>query len=158
MLTSQQKEMLEKLPDLISKSICVLKNINYGYSDSHRLFNEVLIPKYLENESRYQKEFCVKTLLNHNVFQELRGNKKEMKPKTDLTLLKVAFGLGITYEEAFLLFCYNGRFLLTDDPYMGTINEILLELDNLPKRISGPERVEILDNLIDEKGLKLRVK
>ena len=158
MLTSQQKEMLEKLPDLINKSRCALENTKTGYSDAHRLFNEVIIPKYLENESRYQKEFCTKTLLDHNVFQELRGNKKEKKPKKDLTLLKVAFGLGITYEEAFLLFCFNGKFLLTDDPYMGAINEILLELDRLPKRISGPERVEILENLIKKKKLKLRVK
>ena len=150
--------MLEKLPDLISKSICALKKTGPGYSDAHRLFNEVLIPKYLENESRYQKDFCTKTLLDHKVFQELRGNKKEKKPKTDITLLKVAFGLGVTYEEAFLLFCYSGKFLLTDDPYMGALNDILLELDKLPKRISGPDRVGILDELIKKKGLKLRLR
>lgn len=53
MLTSQQKEMLEKLPDLISKSICVLENTQIGYSYAHALFNGILVPKYLDNENRY---------------------------------------------------------------------------------------------------------
>ena len=158
MLTSQQKEMLEKLPDLISKSICALKNINYGYSDAHRLFNGILVPKYLENENRYQSEFVEKTNLDHKVFHELRGYKKEKKTKMDITLLKVVFGLGTTYEEAFLFFYYNGKNVLTDDPYMGTINEILLELDKLPSNIGGTKRVDILYNLIEKKGLKFKKK
>lgn len=39
---------------------------------------------------------------------------------------------------------------------MGTINEILLELDNLPSRISGTERVGILYDLIEKKVLKFK--
>ena len=156
MLTSQQKEMLEKLPDLISKSICVLENTQIGYSYAHALFNGILVPKYLDNENRYQSEFVKKTNLDHKVFHELRGYKKEKKTKMDITLLKVVFGLGTTYEEAFLFFYYNGKNVLTDDPYMVTINEILLELDNLPSRISGTERVGILYDLIEKKGLKFK--
>ena len=76
MLTSQQKEMLEKLPDLISKSICVLENTQIGYSYAHALFNGILVPKYLDNENRYQSEFVKKTNLDHKVFHELRRYKR----------------------------------------------------------------------------------
>lgn len=59
-------------------------------------------------------------------------------------------------KRHFCFFYYHGKNVLTDDPYMGTINEILLELDNLPSRISGTERVGILYDLIEKKVLKFK--
>lgn len=156
MLTSQQLEMLEKLPDL-KRKMCELDDINVGYSYTHRFFFKCIIPRYLENEKRYQAEFMKKTGLGKDVFQELRGGKKEAKLKREATLLKMAFGLGVSYEEAFLLFWFSGKNLLTDDPVMGGINKILLELDkDSTKSLKPCKRLALLGDLMQKEGINLK--
>ena len=157
MLTSQQLDMLEKLPDLLKRKISELDNINVGCSYAHRFFFKCIIPRYMENEERYQSEFCKKTNLGKDVFHELRGGRKETILKREATLLKVAFGLGVSYEEAFLLFWFSGKNLLTDDPIMGGINLILLELDkDSTKSLKPCMRLALLGDLMEKEGINLK--
>ena len=157
MLTSQQIEMLEKLPDLLKRKMCELDDIRVGYSYTHRFFFKCIIPRYLENENSYQAEFMSKTGLGKDVFQELRGGKKEVMLKREATLMRLAFGLGVSYEEAFLLFWFAGKNLLTDDPIMGGINKILLELDSdRTKRLKPCKRLALLGDLMKKESINLK--
>ena len=153
MRTSQQDEMLKKLPELLRKYSL---NNAVGYSDGQKFFNKYIIPSYLTNENRHQLEFYNKTKYGKGVYQELSGVGPVFKVKGEDTLLHVAFGLRLTYEEAFMLFWYSGKTLLIDDPVMGTINSILLELDiiRIDKHIENP--VAELERLIGENNLHLR--
>ena len=155
-MTSRQMITLEELPNLIKKTECELDNVKGGYSYAQSFFNKKIIPCYLENESKYQKEFIEKTSLGKDVFQEMRGGKKTLKIKREYTLLSISFGLGLTYEDAFLLFWFYGKNLLTDDSVMMAINEILFNLDVLTNEHSAVVRLIYLDDLIREKGLNFK--
>ena len=77
--------------------------------------------------------------------------------KREATLMRLAFGLGVSYEEAFLLFWFAGKNLLTDDPIMGGINKILLELDSdRTKRLKPCKRLALLGDLMKKEAINLK--
>lgn len=130
MLTSQQVEMQEKLQSLIEKHLKFTVESN-GLSDGQRFFR-YLLKKYLGTE-RYEKAaFERRTGLQKNVYYKLSGYSKikEDEPVKEETLFDVAIGLGLTYEEALVLFTFWGKNLLCDFQYMQEMNKDLLELDS----------------------------
>ena len=130
MLTSQQVEMQEKLQSLIEKHLKFTVESN-GLSDGQRFFR-YLLKKYLGTE-RYEKAaFKRRTGLQKNVYYKLSGYSKikEGEPVKEETLFDVAIGLGLTYEEALVLFTFWGKNLLCDFQYMQEMNKDLLELDS----------------------------
>ena len=146
--------MRKKLPGLkkeINKR-SIKSNREY-HSYGQKYFDLIIIPRYLTNQNRYQSDFCKMTGLSKDVYRELRGGGNKLKVKNERTLLKVAFGLGITYEEAFYLFDFFGKNLYTDDPAIEAIDSILDELDNLPNDLSPEMRIVIMGDYLKEKGL-----
>lgn len=153
MLTSQPTNMLMELPNLLRKYPL---NDAVGCSDGQKYFNKYIAPRYLKKESRAQRDFCAKTGLGKYVYQELRGVRPLYKIKGEDTLLRVAFGLRLTSEEAFMLFLYSGRIVIFNDPLWSAIYLIILELDNIRSDMNKVDLVADLDNLIAKNHLHLR--
>lgn len=121
--------MQEKLQPLIKKykdKIGVSKEFSDG-----QLYFRYLLQKYLKDEQNVKAAFQERTSLGKNVYYKLSGSSKEkrVEPIKDETLLDVAIGLRLTYEESVVLFWLFGKNLLCDYEYMQQMNEELLQLD-----------------------------
>lgn len=78
-----------------------------------------------------RKSFRNYTNLSFSVYYRMMGNKGGGLAD-NLTLLKVSYGLGLSYKEAVVLFAYYGRLALhNDEDNMAEITEILFELNNI---------------------------
>lgn len=131
MRTSQQNEMLKKLQELISKYGALIKQDNVQETEAV-LYFQYLKHKYLMSEKRCCARFCKMTRVGKDVYYELNGNVQvKMKSIKIKTLAQVAWGLHLTYEEAFMLFWYNGVTLLSDTHITQAINKGLLKLDTV---------------------------
>lgn len=123
--------MLVKLQGLDSKYGGLIKQDNVQETDAV-LYFWYLKRKYLKTETRCCARFCKMTGVRKDVYYKLNGNVppkcRKIKGKT---LARVALGLHITYEEAFMLFLYNAQWLLSDGYEEKAINEVLLKLDTV---------------------------
>lgn len=152
MRTSRSVLSLGELQNLISNyEICSVEN-DERLADEHKYFIHLLY-KYLPKPSRHRRDFMERTNLGKDIYSELRGYKIGGRKK-DISLLRVAFGLGITYEEALILFLYNGRTLVYDETSR-KINRILLKLDDFENKSDSEKRMATLDFLIYDYNLKL---
>jgi len=130
MLTSQQKEMLEKLPNLLSK-YGGINNSHTGYGTECSKYFEYLREKYMGSKKDSRTVFTKMTNVQKDAYYELCGNVHKLKTTREKTLAQVACGLRLTYEEAFMLFYYNGKNLLCDNPFYQAMNNELLKLDTV---------------------------
>lgn len=148
--------MQEKLQPLIDNkrlSFRNEKNITEGQA-----YFRTLLQIHLK-DARYEKATFQKLSgLNKNAYYKLSGYSKEKKeeyePIKEQTLLMASYGLGLTYEEAVILFELFGKTLICDYPYIQKLNKILLRLDSdAVKRIRPEERRRKVLDFMEQEGL-----
>ena len=154
MQRTQPITTLEELQILITDVKSSFGEINISTPKGLEIFNH-LLTKYISNPNRIQKEFKDLTDLSQDTYRKLRGYKKGGTVGPDV-LLRSAFGLGITYEEAVILFQGFGHTVVTGDDTYSAINKILFELNKLYRKYDSEKRRARLDELIGEYDLKLR--
>lgn len=72
------------------------------------LFFLQLLEKYLPKKSRYRQDFMDRTKLKKDIYANMRGVAEKRTRRTIDQLLAIAYGLGITSDEAKLLFALWG--------------------------------------------------
>ena len=100
-----------------------------GISDGKK-FLRMLLVDHFGSVIRCE-DFCSMTGINENQYYRLIGNDRKGGFSKPTTLLRVAYGLGLTYQEAVLLFWFND--IAVDNRIHGKLNEILYKLNELDK-------------------------
>ncbi len=72
------------------------------------LFFEFLLKKYLPKKSRYRQDFLNRTNLSKDIYANMCSVSEKRTRRTIGQLLAIAYGLGITSDEAKLLFALWG--------------------------------------------------
>ena len=157
MLTSQQIEMLMKLPRLIDES---RKEDWYTLNERGTIgqrYSRHIIDKYLGDEKYVKQKFEALTHLSKDSYYKLIGEGKEGGVE-EATLIYVAFGLGITYEEAVLLFFFYGKDLFGCLEISQKIDNVLRKLDSeIIKKANPKERHTIMYDLLKTEELNLLI-
>ncbi|WP_139176449.1 hypothetical protein [Butyrivibrio sp. ob235] len=99
------------------------------------------------------REFCDLTLMDEEQYKRLVGKKRKGGFSEANVLLRVSFGLGFSYEEALILFWYNG--IPAQSRAYDPLNKILFRLDDIVNW-SAEKRLDELERCCEEYGYKLR--
>lgn len=154
MLRSRPVTTYEELQNLIADIESSLGAINVNIFNGLGYFN-LLLEKYTDNMNRVQSHFIDATGLSQDTYRRLRGYKQVGKIGDD-TLMRAAYGLGTSYEEAMILFLAFGKYVLCDDPMHRSENMILFELNKLYGHSDSSKRMARLDELVGEYDFQIR--
>ncbi len=153
MSTSRQKEMRERLPKLIEECVLQEWNIMNTKGNIGQKYSRYIIDKYLKDERYIKNRFENLTTLAKDSFYKLYGISVAERVE-EATLLYCAFGLGISYEEAVLLFSFYDIFLFSNSVKMNKIDNVLKKLDSRDfKDELARGRLAYLHDLLKDEGI-----
>lgn len=120
-------------------------------------YSRHIIDKYLGDEKYVKREFEILTHLQKDSYYKLIGEGKEGGVE-EATLIYVAFGLGITYEEAVLLFFFYGKDVFGYLEISQKIDKVLRKLDSeIIKKANPKDRHTIMCGLLKTEELNLLI-
>lgn len=155
-LTSQQKEMLNKLPELVNTYSNTIANVPaIGNSIGQKFFEYIMTQKHPDpNGKGRQKFFEESTCMSRKTYNNLLNSKVDIGV---LTITQVCIGLGVTYEDAVIMSYMYGCSVLIDYPLHNACNNELLRLQdrNFMKLDSRERLLESSQNIGKEIKRKL---